>query len=426
MDLCVRGGHVLVHGTVREADVGVVDGDIETVGDVGSADREIDASGCLVLPGLVNAHTHSPMTLLRGYADDLPLEEWLQEHIWPVEAHLEPEDVAAGARLAALEMIRSGTTAFADMYFGMDEVARVVEETGLRAVLGYGMVTAGKDDEEARAELDRGVEFVREHDGAADGRIQAMMTPHAPYSCDDWVLAEAAEHARDLGCPLHVHLNETAAEVEEFVEAEGGRPAHHLDDLGCWEGRAYVAHGVHVDRSERALLADRDVGVAHCPSANMKLASGAAPVAALLDDGVPVCLGTDGPASNNTLDVFSEMRHAALLAKTREGDASVLPAAEVLTMATRNGARTLGLESGAIEEGRPADLAVVDLDAAHLTPRHDLVSHVTYAMGGADVTTTVVDGEVLMEDDEVLVLDERAVIADARAAAERVVARTEG
>lgn len=426
MDLCVRGGHVLVDGAVREADVGVVDGDVETIGDVGSADRDVDASGCLVLPGLVNAHTHASMTLLRGYADDLPLAEWLQEHIWPAEAHVEPEDVAAGARLAALEMIRSGTTAFADMYFGMDEVARVVEETGLRAVLGYGMVTAGKDDEGARAELDRGVEFVRAFDGAADGRIRGMMTPHAPYSCDDWVLAEAAEHARDLGCPLHLHLNETADEVVELVEAEGRRPAHHLDDLGCWEGRAYVAHGVHVDRSERALLADRGVGVAHCPTANMKLASGAAPVAALVDGGVPVCLGTDGPASNNTLDMFSAMRHAALLAKTREGDATVLPAAEVVAMATLNGARTLGLESGAIEEGRPADLAVVDLGAAHLTPRHDPVSHVAYAMGGSDVTTTVVDGEVLMEDGEVLAIDADAAVADARAAADRIVERTEG
>lgn len=425
MDLGVRNGHVLVDGTVREVDVGVADGDVATIGDAGSADREIDASGCLVLPGLVNAHTHAPMTLLRGYADDLPLEEWLEEHVWPIEAHFEPDDVAAGARLAALEMIRSGTTAFADMYFAMDEVARVVGEAGLRAVLGYGMVTAGRDDEAARAELGRGVSFVREHDGAAGGRIHAMMTPHAPYSCDDWVLAEAAEHARELDCPLHTHLNETAAEVEEYVEAEGRRPAHHLDDLGCWRGRAYVAHGVHLDRSERALLAGRDVGVAHCPSANMKLASGAAPVAELLADDVPVCLGTDGPASNNTLDMFSEMRHAALLAKTRERDATVLPAPAVLSMATRNGARTLGLRSGVIEEGRPADLAIVDLDAAHLAPRHDLVSHVVYAMTGADVTTTVIDGEVVMEDGDVLALDERAVIDDARAAADRVLARAE-
>jgi 5-methylthioadenosine/S-adenosylhomocysteine deaminase len=425
MDLCVRNGYVLADGTVREADVGVRDGDVAALGDVGSADREIDASGCVVMPGLINAHTHASMTLLRGYADDLPLEEWLEERIWPVEAQLEPDDIAAGARLAALEMIRTGTTAFADMYFAMDEVAGVVEESGLRGVLGYGIITADKGEDAAREELDRGVAFAREYDGAAEGRVRTMLTPHAPYTCDDETLAEAAERARELGVPLHTHLNETAAEVDEYVAETGQRPAHHLDELGCWRGRAYVAHGVHLDEAERARLAERDVGVAHCPSANMKLASGAAPVADLLAEGATVCLGTDGAASNNTLDMFSEMRHAALLAKLRESDASALPAERVLSMATRDGARALGFPTGAVEPGRPADLAIVDLDAPHLAPRHDLVSHLVYAATGADVTTTIVDGKVLMAEGDVKTLDEAAVIADAQAAAERVVARVE-
>ncbi len=413
MDLCVRNGTVLTPEGLREADVGVRDGTIAAVGDVGEADRELDATDSLVLPGLVNTHTHAAMTLLRGYADDLPLGEWLSEYIWPVEAHLEPEDVEAGARLAALEMIRTGTTAFADMYFEMDRVAEAVADSGLRARLGYGIITEGKDDAAAREEVETGIRFAREYDGAADGRVRTMLTPHAPYTCGDWVFEEVAAAADDIGVPVHVHLAETSDNVEESLESTGERPAVHLDGLDFWDRPAYVAHGVHLDADDRALLAERGVGVAHCPSANMKLASGAAPVEGLRDAGATVALGTDGPSSNNELDMFSEMRHAALLAKLREDDAAALPAETVVEMATRAGAELLGLDAGAIEAGRAADLAVLDLDRPNLTPRHDLVSHAVYAASGKDVTATVVDGEVLMEGGEVLTLDEEAVIAEA-------------
>lgn len=425
MDLLVENGNVYVDGYVENVDVGVQDGRIAEVGDVETADRVIDASGCLVLPGMVNAHTHAAMSLLRGYADDLPLQTWLEDEIWPVEAHLTAEDVRVGSRLAAVEMIKTGTTAFADMYFHMDKVADAVEESGLRASLGYGIITVGKDEEESEEELREGVEFVREYDGAADGRVQTMLCPHAPYTCDGTTLREAAEAARDEDVTLHTHLSETAGEVEDNVDEHGERPPEYLDSFGFFEGNAYVAHGVHLSDDELGYLASKNVGVAHCPSANMKLASGNAPVAGMLDAGVTVGIGTDGPASNNTLDLFKETRHAALVAKNREDDASVVPAQTALDAATRGGANLLGTGTGVIEEGRPADLTVVDLDAPHLTPKHDLVSHAVYAANGGDVTATVVGGEVLMEDGVVETMDAEAVVADAEETARELVERAE-
>jgi len=419
MDLAVRNGHVYRDGSVSRATVGVRDGRIETVidgdADLG-ADRRVDADGGLVLPGLVNAHTHSPMTLFRGYADDLPFETWLHDRIMPAEAQLSREDVLAGARLAALEMIRTGTTAFADMYFHMDAVAQVVDEAGLRAVLGPGVLVDGDDDQSAADRIEEVADFATAYDGAADGRVRTAFMPHAPYSCPDDVLRELSARAADAGRPYHIHVNETVGEVERLRAEYGTDPVAHLDSLGVLDGDAYIAHGVHLTDGEIETLADRGTGVAHCPAANAKLGAGMAPVDALVDAGVSVCLGTDGVASNNSLDMFEEMKLAALVAKARDQDATALDVETVVEMATANGADAIGIEGGQIDPGEPADMVVLDAGEAHLTPGRELLSHAVYAASGSDVATTIVDGRVLMDDHEVETLDAEQVVADAERA----------
>jgi 5-methylthioadenosine/S-adenosylhomocysteine deaminase len=424
--LSIRGGRVLRPDmTATEADV-LIDreaGEIVEV-DAGLAgDEELDASDGLVVPGLVNAHTHVAMTLLRGHADDKPLEAWLREDVWPVEAALEPADIEAGAALGVLEMIRSGTTAFADMYFEIDRTAAVVERAGLRAVLGHGAIAAGKDEDAARADVEESVAMARRLDGAADGRIATAVMPHSLTTVTPELLDLAADRAAEVGVPLHYHANETVDEVDPIVEARGERPLAWARDLGMCRDVDFLAHGVHLDEREIDLLAETGTGVVHCPASNMKLASGMAPVQRLLDAGVSVGLGTDGAASNNDLDLFDELRDAAMLGKLAAGDASAVPAPAAVRMATAGGADLLGLDAGRIEPGAAADLAVVDLDVPHLTPRHDLVSHLAYAARGSDVRHTVCDGAVLMRDRTVETLDERAVMERASERARDLLAR---
>ncbi|WP_227134035.1 amidohydrolase [Halorubellus salinus] len=410
--LCVSGGRVLLpdHDVVR-ADV-LVDQEEGTVVEVGedlAGDVTLDADDCLVMPGLVNAHTHAAMTLLRGIADDKPLDAWLQEDIWPVEAALTSEDVRAGTELAAVEMIKSGTTAFADMYFEVDAVVDAVETAGLRARVGHGVVTVGKDDEAAREDAAESIRVAERFDGAADGRVSTAFMPHSLTTVDPDVLREYTEAARDAGVPVHFHANETTDEVDPIVDERGERPLAWARELGLLEPEDFLAHGVHTTSDEHALLAETGAGVVHCPASNMKLASGMAPVQAMRDAGVTVALGTDGAASNNDLDVFDEMRDAAMLGKLAADDASAVPAGAAVEMATQGGADVLGIDAGRVEPGANADLAVLDLDAAHLTPQHDLVSHLAYAATGSDVRHTVCDGQVLMRDRELTTLDAAAV-----------------
>jgi 5-methylthioadenosine/S-adenosylhomocysteine deaminase len=427
MTLAVTGGRVLrPDGSTERADVLVDDGEIVAVGpDVGTDQhpQTLDATDALVVPGLVNAHCHAPMTLLRGNADDKPLGPWLREDIWPVEAELTPADVEAGAALGVLEQIRSGVTAFVDMYFEMDRVASVVEDAGLRALLGHGIISEGKDEAGAREELATAREFAEEYDGAADGRVQTALTPHSLTTVDPELLATCAETAADLDVPLHVHVNETEDEVDPIVEERGVRPLEFAADLGLLGPDTFVAHAVHTDEREIELLAETGTGVAHCPASNMKIASGAAPVTEMLATGVDVGVGTDGPATNNDLDVFDELRDAATLAKLRERDASAVPADEAFGLATEGAAAATGLPGGRVEPGAPADLAVVDLTAPHLTPVHDPVSHLAYAVRASDVRHTVCDGRVLMRDREVLTMDERRVIDRASEHAHDLLAR---
>lgn len=427
--LQISGGQVLLPDmTVSRADI-LVDqdgGEIISVGDPGelsTGDETLDAEGCLVIPGLVNAHGHAAMTLLRGYADDKPLEAWLREDIWPAEAELTPGDVRAGTELGIVEMIKSGTTAFADMYFEVPEIAAAVERSGMRALIGHGIVTVGKDDEAARADVEESIAVAREFDGNAEGRINTAVMPHSLTTVSETCLSMAVEGAREIGVPVHFHANETHEEVEPIVEKRGIRPLEYANELGLLREKNFLAHGVHVDEREISLLAETGVGVAHCPASNMKLASGMAPVQAMLDAGVSVGIGTDGAASNNDLDLFDELRDAAMIGKLAADSAAAVPAESVVRMATSGSAEAIGIDSGRIDEGANADLAIVGFEKPHLTPAHDPVSHLVYAVRGSDVRHTVCEGQVLMRDREVLTLDEEVVRETAERRAVELVER---
>ena len=429
-ELLVHGGRVLRPDlSVERADV-LADSETGRIVDVGlglteSPAERLDATDSLVIPGLVNAHTHVSMTLLRGYADDKPLDAWLREDIWPVEAELTAGDVHAGARLGLAEMVKSGTTAVSDMYFRMSEVCDAVDEAGVRARLGRGAVTVGSDDDEAREEVRETVEVARALDGRADGRVRGAVCPHSLTTVDEERLRQATAGAREAGLPLHYHANETIDEVAPY-EDRGVRPLTWAREEGLLEAGDLLAHCVHVDDEEIGLLAETGASVLHCPASNMKLASGVAPVQRMRDAGARVALGTDGPASNNDLDLFDEVRDAAMVGKLADGDATAVPAETAVEMATAAGADALGFDAGRVETGRLADLAVVDLSAPHLVPDHDVVSHLAYAVRGSDVRHTVCDGRVLMRDRELLAVDEQRVVREARDHARALVARAEG
>lgn len=372
----------------------------------------IAGENCLVMPGFVNCHTHAAMTMLRGYADDLPLRKWLQEMIWPREAHLSEDDIYWGTQLAILEMIKSGTTTFADMYFFMNQTAKAVMESGIRASLSRGMVGTG---ESALLAIEENIDLVKTWHGQAAGRITCMFGPHAPYTCPPSYLEQVMNHADKLGVGLHIHLAETVDEVEEIKLKYGKTPVDLMDSLGLFQGRhVLAAHCVHLTEKEMDLLAENKVGIAHNPQSNMKLTSGIAPVPQLLKKGALVGLGTDGASSNNNLDMLEEMSTCALLHKVSTGDSTVLAAKEVLRMATRGGALALGLENvGSLEPGKKADLIIFDLKQPHWTPLFNPIANLVYAAQSADIKTVIINGEIVMKDREVLTIDEERVLFEA-------------
>jgi 5-methylthioadenosine/S-adenosylhomocysteine deaminase len=427
-DIIIKNAYILTMDPdardMKNGTVVIEDGRITEIGEKTKerAETVIDAKGSVVMPGLVNTHTHAAMTLFRGYADDLQLAEWLEKHIWPAEAQLTAGDVYKGSLLACLEMIRSGTTSFADMYFFMDETAKAVEASGLRASLSHGLIELW-NEEKGETDLKEGKRFVRAWQGAADGRIKTMYGPHAPNTCSDEYLAKVKEAARKDGTGLHIHVLETEAELLAMKERYGKCSVHMLDDIGFFGPDVLAAHCVWLSDGDIEILRERGVNVSHNPISNMKLASGTAPVYKMLERGVNVSLGTDGCASNNNLDLFEEMKTAALLHKLSTGNPTALPARQVLKMATVNGAKALGTETGILKVGMKADMIIVDMKKPHLTPCFDVPSQLVYSAGGSDVRTTIVDGKVLMDDYRVLVLDEQKVIEEAQKAAKELVAR---
>jgi 5-methylthioadenosine/S-adenosylhomocysteine deaminase len=387
-----------------------------------AAREGIDAAGGLLLPGLVNAHTHLPMSLFRGLADDLPLDVWLRERIFPAEAGLDPDMVRTGARLAAVELLLSGTTTCADGYFFEHAVAEAVEAVGLRAVLGQGVIdhpAPGVPDPARNLEAAR--RFCADWIGRC-ARIRPSVFCHSPVTCSPATLAAAKAFCREHGLVFQIHAAETRGEVERIRARTGGSPISFLDAAGLLDERTLLAHGVWLDTADIDTIARRRAPVSHNPESNMMLGSGVAPVAALRAAGVVVGLGTDGSASNNDLDLFPAMDLAAKLQKVARRDPTVLPAQEVLRMATLDGARALGLESevGSLEPGKQADLVLLDARAPHLTPMHHPVSAVVYAARGSDVRTVLVAGRVVVRDRNVLTVDLEEIMAAAVRAAGRI------
>lgn len=414
-DIIIENAYILTmdpdKGDVENGVVVIEDGIIKEVGSStkSTAEKVIDAKGGVVMPGLINTHCHAGMTLFRGYADDMPLQDWLENHIWPAEAKVTDEDIYVGTLVACLEMIRSGTTAFADMYIHMDRVAQAVEESGIRGALSYGMIDFG-DKEKADAEFKEGSRFVQEWNGKADGRITTMYGPHAPNTCSRDFLIRVKEQAVKDNVRIHIHVLETEAELNYMKEQFGMCSIHFLKNIDFWGPDVLAAHCVWLSDGDIKILAEHKVNISHNVTSNMKLASGIAPVAKLLAAGANVSLGTDGCASNNNLDMFEEMKTTALLQKVSIMDPTVLPARQVLEMATLSGARALGIKSGMLREGYNADVIIVDMKKPHLIPAYDVASHMVYAACGKDVKTTIVNGKILMDNYRVTSLDEQSIL----------------
>lgn len=392
--------------------------------DLTGVDQVINGEGKVLIPGLVNTHTHLSMTLMRGLADDLPLETWLNQHIWPVEANLDAEHCYVGALLACVEMIKSGTTTCNDMYFFMDHVARAVKEAGIRGVLSHGMIDF-KDSEKRKKEIKETQRIIKKCHNTAEGRIKVALGPHTPYTCSEELLNWVRKKSIAENIKIHIHVSETENEVENLVKSTGKRPFEYLDDLGLLGPEMMAAHAVWLSDDEINLIKERDVKLSHNPVSNMKLASGISPVTKLIQNNICVSLGTDGAASNNNLDLFGEMKTAALLQKVDKMDPTVLPAEKILEMATIEGATALGLQGniGTVEVDKKADLILVDMKTPHLTPYRNPKSHLVYSAEGADVSTVICNGKILMLEKELLVLDEMEVMDLAAQAAEDLLSR---
>lgn len=413
-DAVFRGHMVVTDDRItyigREAPTGLQDNAVK-----------LDGSRLAFMPGLINTHGHAAMTLLRGYSDDQKLQVWLEEKMWPMEAKYVDADTRAGSALAIVEMLRTGTTTFVDMYDRMDQVAAVTELSGIRGVLTRGVIGLCSEEMQ-RAKLEEAIAFARDWNGKADGRISTMLSPHAPYTCPPDYIEKFVQAAHDYELPLHTHMSETIAEVEQNVREYGARPVEHLDRLGFFSRPALLAHAVHLTDNEISLLAERGASVSHNPVSNLKLASGIARLPELMRAGVKVSLGTDSVASNNNLDLFQEISVAALLHKGVIGDPTAVPALEALKLGTVYGAAAIWQEEriGRLQAGLKADFIAIDIDQPHYYPMTDIVSHLVYAGSGRDVKHVWVDGRQVVRNGECTLLDEEKVRREAADSFERL------
>ncbi|MDQ4074742.1 MAG: amidohydrolase [Chloroflexota bacterium] len=399
---------------LRGVDVAIEGKQIAHIGDIPGgwmAEETLDLTDHVIMPGFWNAHTHSPMTFVRSIGDDLPLDRWFNEKIWVAESGLTEEDVYWGALLAAAEMIRSGTVGFADHYFHMHRVAEVVEQSGLKALLATALFGTGQ---EVSLSFEESVGWANHLRGAADGRIRTTLGPHSPYLCPPEFLEEVAEAAQREGLGVHIHLAESEEQVNVSMEKYGRTPVEHLHSLGVFEVPTIAAHCIAVSEKDMDILAEQGVVPVQCPQCHMKLAMGVTPVPAMLERGIPVALGTDGPGSNNNLDMLEEAQLAPLMQRLHLGDATSLPGDLPLRLATTHGARAMGFpNSGTLRPDAAADLIVLDFRHPHLQPRLSIIGNVLYAANSGDIVHSMVDGRWLMRDRKLLTLDETHILAEA-------------
>ena len=403
MNIIIRGANVLLfeneEAVIKEADIAIEDGIIKSVGSVDEqfiAEKTIEANGMIAMPGLINTHTHIPMSLLRNYADDMAFWEWLQEKVWPIEANMNEEDIYWGSMLSISELIMSGTTCFNDMYRFADTVAKAMADTGIRGAVSNTLFDMTRNEDNG---FEKAIEIHKQWHGASNGRISTFISPHAPYTCSDDYLKGAAETAKRLGVPLHTHISESAREVEESVRDCGKSPVKRLYDIGVFDTHTMAAHCVHLSDEDMDMMSEKGVSVLNNPTSNLKLGNGFAPVPRLMEKGVNVSLGTDGACSNNNQDMFEEINLAALVNKGVTGDPLAVPSKTSVKMATLNGAKAMGLGSsiGSIEDGKKADIILIDTEKPHFYPKYNLISSLSYCAKASDVDTVIVDGNILME-----------------------------
>lgn len=392
---------------INNTNLYIEDGKVTHIGDLiqdKKVEKIIDGKNKLLMPGLINAHTHLGMSLLRNFADDMNLNDWLTKKIWPTEDKLNGEDIYWGSLLSMSEMIMSGTTYFCDMYFFMDEVGRALETSGMRGVLTRGII---EDPNNPQEKLDDTRNLFNKWNNRLNERIKVMVAPHAPYTCSPEFLLKTIELSKELQTGIHIHLSETKHEVEESFKNFHKSPIKHMYDLGMFNQHTIAAHCVHISDEDIDIIKENGVYPVNNPASNLKLASGFAPISKMLKKGIKVSLGTDGASSNNNLDMFKELNLASLINKAVDLDPLSVPASQAIEMATINGAYALnqGEEIGSIEVGKKADMILIDMDKPHLYPKHNLVSAISYSVNGSDVDTVIVDGNIVMENRQLKTID---------------------
>ncbi len=409
----------------RNQDILVRGNKVEAVQATGKADASqfkqvIDAHGMLAMPGLINTHAHVPMVIFRGLAEDVTIEKWFNDYMWPLESNLQEDDVYWGMLLGLAEMIEAGVTSVADHYFYMDRAAEAVDKAGTRALLGWAIF-----GNQGPAAIDMTAEFVRQYNGAANGRIRVWMAPHAPYTCDDAFLKANVQAARELGVGIHIHVSETRGQTETSLERRGITPVQVLEQVGILEAPTILAHVCGALPADIEILARYPTGIAHAPKTYLKLAMGTAPVLEFRKAGIPVGLATDGAVSNNTLDIWESLRLMAMTQKNHAGTPEVMTIPQALNIATRGSAQVFGLPDrlGAIAPGYLADLILVDLSGIHHQPLHSITASLVYNVRASDVQTVVVDGQVIMRDRQLLTINKAEVIENVRAGMERLAQR---